>query len=206
MTTMIEKIRGLLFKYISLSAMLDSKGGRTSINNLDVENIYNNVLTVENEILKSFGLPQLMKYREILFDFIVTDNSENEIMDTITLLTEEANKFLLSSPPREIDILRSAKLNGLKTYDVLPEIGIEDGIYAMFVFEEIFKKDGCSENQFISTLKEIDETTYQELGRIHYNTLNGISAQETNFLTNKVTIKQVKYLKEFIKYTPVYPY
>ena len=203
---MIKEIRGLLFRYISISGILESKGGRSAINHLELENIYNEVLTVENEILKRFGLPQLLKCREILFDFIATDKSDNEMMKTITSLSAVAKEFLLSSPKSEIEILRAAKLEDLKTYDVLPEIGIEDCIYTMFVFEEIFKKNRCSEKRFISILKEIDETTYHELGRIHYNIFNRISDQETYSLINKANIKQVKYLKEFIEYTPVYPY
>ena len=203
---MIEEIGRLFLEYIDLDATLESKGGRSTANDKEQEKIYTKLLGVENNILKLFGLPPLMKFRELLFEFIATDKSENEIQKTIAILSKTANKYLSSSPTSEIDILRAAKLKNLKTYEVLPEVGIDDSIYAMFLFEEVFKKNRCSEIQLISILKAVDEDKSKDLGHIHYNKFNRISDSKTDLLLNRINIKQVKYLQEFIEYAPTYPY
>lgn len=123
----------LFATYILLNKELEKKGGRHAIpSNIELEELYERLLSIEDEIMKSFGFPKLMKYREIIFNL----NSKKDFEIIGKLLKNAAEYYLTSSPEIEIELLEDAKMNDLKTYDVLPEIGIDDNLYAMFLFEE----------------------------------------------------------------------
>lgn len=196
-------MKTLFLKYLSLNKELEKKGGRsTLVENLDLEPLYTNILSIENEILKQFGLPKLMKYREIVFDL----KSKEDFEKIIIQLQMEAQDYLTSSLERDTDLLEDAKTNDLKTYDILPEIGIEDTFLAMFYFEEYFKKGKMNAKELVTILKSIDDETSVKIGHLHYYTVNGQNIADAEKIFNELNEKRIPYLAELRDYRPVYPY
>ena len=196
-------MKNLFLKHISLSHELNIKGGRrAAVENEDLQPLYDKILNLEDEILKRFGLPKLMKFRAVIWDV----KSENDIADIELELKNLAAEYLLSSLKKDIDLLKDAKLNDLKTYEVLPEIGFEDNLCALFYFEEYFKKDKITEENLITILKNIDEETSTKMGQLHFNITREVDSSQAEKLFSELNEKQVPYLKEFTNFRPVFPY
>jgi len=193
----------LFSDYILLKKELESKGGRDLVSeNPDLEVLYEKMLTLENNILKKYGLPQLLAYRDILIEL----NTENDIGHVAVQLKNAAEYYLVSTPRRDVKLLEDAKANDLKTYEVLPEIGIDDTLHAMFYFEEYFKKDKITANELISILKTIDEDTSSKIGQFHYYTFKQQNLEEVGTLYKELSMIGIPFLDEFKNYRPVYPY
>lgn len=200
-------INYLLIKHSSLNKLLNESGGRSAIEgNYKLGKIYEKLLIIENKILRQFGLPLLMEYRDVLLELANTENHEKKFAETINFLQESAIKYLNSTPEGNITLLENAKLNNLTTYDILPEIGIEDGLYAMFIYEEVFKKDKENAKNTISIIQNTEEETLSKLGYFHYYLSRNENITKTNKIFKDLSNKGVKYLKEFSEFRPTYPY
>lgn len=198
-----QTITELFIEYISLNNELEKKGGRNAVvDNPNLESLYEKVLDIEDKILKEFGLPKLFEFREIVFNL----KTENDFDKIATQLKNEAELYLTSYPKKEVDLLENAKINDLRTYDVLPEIGIEDTLHAMFYFEEYFKKGKIDANELINILKSIDESTSIKFGHLHYYTVKEKNLLKAEKIYNELKERQIPYIEEFRKYRPVYPY
>lgn len=196
-------MKEIFFDYITMEKELESKGGRESVvENPSLEPLYEKILNLEDEILKRFGLPKLLKFREIIWDL----SSETDIEGTTLQLKNAATYYLISSPEKEIELLEEAKINDLRTYEVLPEIGVENRLHSRFYFEEYFKKGIIDAKELINILKSIDEDTASQMGLLNYYKINGENPAEAEEIYKELKEKHIPYLEEFILYKPVYPY
>lgn len=196
-------MKTLFLEFISVNKELEKKGGRGAIiGNLNLGPLYEKALGIENEILNRFGLPKLMKFRTIIFNL----TSENDFVSVENQLKNAAEYYLTSSPEKNIELLEDAKTSDLKTYDVFPEIGIEDNLHAMFYFEEFFKKGKIDANELIHILKSIDEKTSAKIGLLHYYSVNKQNHLEAEKIFNELKKRRIPYLEEIRNYKPVYPY
>jgi hypothetical protein len=196
-------MESLFLEYISAQKELEKKGGRAAIiDNTDLEPLYEKVLCIEDDILKKFGLPKLMKFRDIISNL----TSEKDFVRVTLQLKNAAVQYLTSSPEKDIELLETAKIKDLKTYDILPEIGLEVTLHSMFYFEEYFKKGKIKAKELIDILKSIDENTSVKIGHLHYYATHGQITSEAENIFNELKAKRIPYLVELRNYRPVYPY
>jgi|GEM_PF-5493248 len=196
-------MKALFLEFISVNKELEKKGGRGAIlRNIDSESLYEKTLEIEDEILNRFGLPKLMKFRDLILNL----TSENDFVSIENQLKNAAEYYLTSSPKKNIDILENAKINDLKTYDVFPEIGIEDSLHVMFYFEEFFKKGKIDATELIHILKSIDAKTSTKIGLLHYYSVNKQNLLDAEKIFNELKEKRIPYLEDIKNYRPVYPY
>ena len=93
--TIFEKME----EYISLEKKLDEMGGREAVAKLGtviLEDLYEEIYEIEEEILKKFHLPALYKYRAILFNLNngVFSNLSYKKELVISQLEKEAKIFI----------------------------------------------------------------------------------------------------------------
>lgn len=196
-------MKPLFLEFISLNNELEEKGGRGAImGNPDLEPLYEKTLEIEDEILNRFGLPKLMKFRDIIFNL----TSEKDFESIENQLKKAAEYYLTSSPTKHFDLLEDAKINDLKTYDVLPELGIEDNLYAMFIFEEYFKKGEIGAKELINILSSIDAETSIKIGYLYFYTVDEPNLEKATNIQTELSERKINYLTEYLKFRPVYPY
>ena len=135
-----------------------------------------------------------------------TKYTENDFDIVANELTSAAEKYLSSSPRKDIDLLEDAKEHDLKTYEVLPELGIDDTLPAMFYLEECFKTGKINGEELIRILKSLDSTSVSEIGHMHYDAVRGQNTLEVERLFKILKEKQIPFLEELRNYIPVYPY
>lgn len=200
----IIEIKTFLAKYISLNYLINSKGGRETIkDNEELGDIYESAYDTEIDILRAFGLPPNFKYRDILIPVL----DENIIDQTITNLSDAAMDFLNSSPINEIDLLEEAKKEDLRTYEIHPDLGIDDSLYSIFIYEKKFKKCKINARDTINILRSIKSKTGTQLGYLHYSINHEETPQdEIKEIEEELSCQNIPYLKEFINFKIKYPY
>ena len=194
-------INHLLTQYLSLNKIIQKNGGRNAIQgNNELEKTYEEILDLENKILKKYGLPHSIKYREILLELIEEQKPEAKFEEIINLLTKLAIAHLKSTPENKITLLENAKIEGLKSYEILPELGInvEHG-YATFIYEEYFMKGKENAEGIISILENIDKETWEKI----YKMCSYLSEAKEII---KDLSQKMKYIKEYNEYEPTFPY
>ena len=190
-------------EYIFWNNKLASRGGRRSIlRDREAEVFYEKLYEVEEQILKQFGLPYLLEFRELIFDLF----SEADIDLINTRLSDAAAQYLVTSAVTDKNLLLNAKARNLKSYEVLPELGIKDFLHSMFYYEEYFKKDKMEAEELIELLRKIDDETAMMLKELNSDFVDELICDETRILHEELSEKQIPYLAEFVMYTPAYPY
>lgn len=112
------KINSLLTKYLSLNKVIKDNGGRIAIEgNGKLEKIYEELLSLEDKILKQFGLPLLMKYREVLFQLAEIENPVSKSDETIYFLSESETANINSSAKQHLELILLPDLK--KTSDLV---------------------------------------------------------------------------------------
>ena len=181
---------------------LQEKGGRKAVvSNPNLDSLYNKIHSIEDEILAHFKLPKLMKFRAIVFAFF--DEDPKAVLEELEVA---AKAYFMSSPMPDIRLLEYAKETNLRTYDVLPEIGIKDSLVAIFYFEEYFKKGKIEASELIQILSSFNQDTLQKMGRLNYYTANNENPSKTEKLFNELKKKQIPFLEEYITFYPSLPY
>ena len=202
-TNNIDQVKNLFLKYITLQSELDSKGGNEAVvENPDLEELYESILEIKDEIFELYGLPKLIRFNDIIEKI----NTENDFDIVAYELTSAAEKYLSSSPRKDIDLLEDAKKYDLKTYEVLPELGIEPDLAGMFYLEECFKIGKINAEELLRILKSLDSTTISEIGHLHYDAVREQNPKEVERLFKILQEKQIPFLEELRNYKPVYPY
>ncbi len=98
------------------------------------------MIELEESILSQFGLPpQAFYFSEILqqegHSLMNIGHRAEALYDR---LIEEANAYLLSPPPRDINVLMCAKETMADSQEVLPFIGFQTTIYTNFLYYDIY--------------------------------------------------------------------
>jgi hypothetical protein len=196
----------LLFsEYIKLRKELENNGGVNAIlenPGSELKGIYEKCLAIEDEILTKFGLPKSIRYREIIWELTSKSHSEQ----VINKLTNAAEEWLISSPQLSIELLEKAKKADLRSYEVLPEIGIGDGYHTIFYYEEYFKKGIISAQELLDILQSIDEETTVKIWNLNYYNQNKTNMVEAKLIFNELSEKQIPYLEKLKIWALEYPY
>ncbi|MBK6819401.1 MAG: hypothetical protein IPG85_07285 [Bacteroidetes bacterium] len=117
------------------------------------------MIELEESILSQFGLPpQAFYFSEILqqegHSLMNIGHRAEALYDR---LIEEANAYLLSPPPRDINVLMCAKETMANSQEVLPFIGFQTTIYTNFLYYDIYMPGLCDELQLLHYLKQAGE-------------------------------------------------
>lgn len=117
------------------------------------------MVTLEEEILKSFGLPETaFQYSDIMQMYGFSDEGLKENADELyKKLHKEAVAFLLTPVENNNTILRNGKENLLDFQEVLPLIGFFTTKYSMFAYHDIYWRDLCNEQELIDALQKADK-------------------------------------------------
>jgi hypothetical protein len=197
-------MRELFLKYIKINNLIRNYDHSKSIlhDDIFIQSVHEKSLKIEDKILQKFGLSKAYEHREILFS--LTD--EKGIKSVLSELKDKAKSYLYSSPKSDIELLEAAKKEDLKTYQVLPEMGIEDTLYAMFYLEEYFKKGKIDAQELITILKNIDEKTSIKMAYLRNYYTDEERDKKFEKALNELEIKGIPYLVDYINYKPKYPY
>lgn len=96
----------LLPKYLFLNKIIKDGGGRIAIEgDAKLEKIYDELLELENRILKQFGLQILMKYREVLFELTQKNNPESNCEEIIYFLHDSEVSIINSAQEQHIELI-----------------------------------------------------------------------------------------------------
>jgi|GEM_PF-3569560 len=117
------------------------------------------MVTLEEEILTSFGLPETaFQYSEILqlYGFSDEDLEENA-EELYEKLHQAAVAFLLTPAENNTAILKNGKENLLDAQEVLPLIGFLTTKYAIFIYHDIYWRGLCNEQELIDALQKADK-------------------------------------------------
>jgi hypothetical protein len=168
---------------------LDKKGGPSEDGEL-----FEKVLSVQDGILKSFGLPISPNYEELVWFKSVP--TTNELKERVSRLYSAATRYLLSDAKSDIQILREAQENQSDPFYVLPELKITTHTYTIFVFNKILLKGKDSVENVLHDLRFCNQPEILDaLGQIHFGRID--NDHEIDELLEAVG---VKYLQQFIIY------
>ena len=121
------------------------------------------------------------------------------------MLEQTAIDYLTSTPDIDLHLLEKAKVEDLKTYEVLPEIGFDDSLHSMFYFEECFKKNLINAKELIYILNSINKSASSKIGNLnYYYKINDKTS--SNRILKELEKFNFPFLKELQEYCPSYPY
>lgn len=179
-------LKNALTELAKLQIALDEKGGPTEDGQL-----FEQILDVQDEILKSLGLPTSSDNKKLLsFSNFPTGF---ELQEIIERLYQSATDYLLSPAITELKLLKNALETGEDAFNILPELKIETHVYTIFVYEKILlKKKDTVEN----VLKELKLSNLDEnrdlLGRFA-----GFDENEPE-LEQQLIEKGIRYTQQFM--------
>lgn len=177
-----------LTELANLQISLDKQGGPTWNGEL-----YEQILEIQDAILKSFGLPFSLNY-EKLIRFQTSPPTATELEDRLSRLHSAATRYLLSNVKSDLQILHEAQENQGGPMYVLPELKIKIHAYTIFVFNKILLKRKDSVENVLSDLRFCNQSEIlNALGQIHFGTTDHPN-ETVEFLENA----GVKYLEQFI--------
>jgi hypothetical protein len=187
MTLNRELVKSQIILLTQKSLLLIKHGGPENNSAL-----FEDVLASQDEILRSFGLPEKSKFAQILECDDIPGNEELE--ELISFLENIAREYLLANTETSIKILSNAKELKLDPFSVLPELKILTHIYSIFVYEEILLKEKDSPENVLNELIlfNSDESILFVNKLIESYKIN----TEQNFI--KQNISELKYINQFI--------
>jgi len=143
---MIEiDINSIIFSYLQKSKALLRKGGAKKDGEL-----YQEIIHLEKQLLRSFGLPRTNKYCSYLWIEAESNQTIEKSADSLfKKLSSEAKKYLNSHPRTFNQLLTEAKLNKTDPFEVLPEMLVGTNSYTLFVYNEILLKNIDSEDNIL---------------------------------------------------------
>jgi hypothetical protein len=182
-----EIVKSKIILLSEKSLLLEKLGGPENNSEL-----FEEIFSIEDDILKSFGLPENSKFAQILKRNNIPSNHELEEM--ISILENIASEYLLAPTETSISVLTKAKDLKLDPFGVLPELKIITHIYSIFVYEEILLKErDTSEN----VLKELELFNTDDSILFVNKLIESFRiAGEQNF--EKQNISELKYINQFI--------
>lgn len=145
----------LVEKYIQKKSELEEKGGPSSDGNL-----FEEVLSLEEEILDNFGLPQIKKYQESLWKI----HTPSDIEKVIEVLQELAIQYLSGDASSSISLIKRAKENFSNPYDILVQLGYKTHVYTLTIFK-LYIENQVSEKELLSELDNSKELL-GEIGKL----------------------------------------
>jgi len=176
-----------LIKLAKLQIHLNQKGGPSEDGQL-----FEQILSLQEDILKSFGLPISPNYEKLVW--FKTVPTSNEIKERINQLHLAATEYLLSDAKSELQILREAQQSQSDTMYVLPELKITQHAYTKFVFDKILLKGKDSVENVLNDLRFCNQPEIlNALGKIHYGT-----TEHDHEIVAFLDTVGVKYLQQFI--------
>jgi hypothetical protein len=186
-----DNLNHALTELAKLQTALDEKGGPAEDGQL-----FEQILEVQDEILKSFGLPATSDNGNLLwFGSLPTDS---EVENRIKQLHETATNYLLSNAKPGLQILREAQEFNQDPFVVLPELKISTHTYTFFVYNEILlKKKDTVEN----ILHDLELVNYPEVLEAIGN-LEQAQAEKSVQIIQFLKETGVKYLDEFLLSMP----
>ena len=170
-----------------LQISLVKKGGPS-----DDGQLFEQILELQDGILKSFGLPSTPDYEKILY--FKTLPTDTEVYERIKILHQTAIKYLLSNAKSELQILRDAQEIRQDIFLVLPELKITIHTYTIFVYEKILLKRKDIVENILHDLKFVNHPDILDaLGRIGQGKLENEPA-----VVSILKAVGVKYIDQFI--------
>lgn len=135
-----------LEKLANLQISLKEKGGPAPNGKL-----FEEILTLEEELLKNFGLPGTAENEQLLW--FTKSPTKAELDETIKQLQERATDYLLSNARTDLQILHDAKEFQQNPFMVLPELNVSTHSYTLFVYNEILLKGKDTLDNVLHELK-----------------------------------------------------
>lgn len=154
--------------------------------------LFEQILDIQNGILKSFGLPATSENESLLW--FKTLPSDMELEERIKQLHEAATEYNLSNPKPELEILREAQETQESAFSVLPELKVSTHVYTIFVYDQILLKRKDSVENILQELKLVSN---------HPKALDAIGSVEFSRLANEAEVIEaletigVKYIRQF---------
>jgi hypothetical protein len=182
-----EIVKSKIILLSEKSLLLEKLGGPENNSEL-----FEEIFSIEDDILKSFGLPENSKFAQILKRNNIPSNQELEEM--ISILENIASEYLLAPTETSISVLTKAKDLKLDPFGVLPELKIITHIYSIFVYEEILLKERDTPE---NVLKELELFNTDDSILFVNKLIESFRiAGERNF--EKQNISELKYINQFI--------
>lgn len=178
---------GLLNEYLSLSKEYNRLSDELSASSDYLHEF-------QCKILNEFGLPGTPHYLHYLWVLPSYTNPEQEFDNIIVKLHKLGTEYLRSDPRTNIEILRNARLDGSKSGEILPLIGVIESPYTEFIYEEIFLSGRESEERTLDILKRGQENT--SLTEIYYRMQNLLK------LKSEINPGEIDYFNEYLAYNP----
>ena len=168
---------------------------------LRINNQWHQMIDLEIEIIKSFGLPFMaQKYSDILqTEGFSINNLEQKSERLFNKLVKEAEIFLLSPIESDIHVLKQAKKSLKWSLDILPIIGFPTTPYNNFIYYEYYFRAKITAEQFLDILKSsllLDKSPETRIPH-NYETLKSNQNFETKINTELLYLKE---FKAFLKY------
>jgi hypothetical protein len=180
-------VKQTLLKLAKLNIDIKKRGGPEK-NGL----LFEKMMNLEDELLHSFGLPLNVDYAELIrFSSIP---GEEELYQTIALLHELAQDYLLGEVKTGLEILTQAQKYKEDGIFVLPELKVQLSLYTMFVYDEILMKHKDSIDHVWEELKLCKDEKISSL----IANLSDPNTDEVAFLSIMLEAHGLRYVKQFI--------
>lgn len=172
----------------SLQMALEENGGPFHDGQL-----FEQILELQDEILKSYGLPSTPDNVQLLW--FKAEPTASEINKRLKSLQDAATAYLLSNAQSELQTLRDAQKMQQDAFYVLPELKIKTHIYTLFVYDKILLKQKDSIQNILYELKFVsnDPEILDTLGRLAQGLLDN-----EHEVTASLAIRGVRYIQQFI--------
>lgn len=120
--------------YYQLAKDIHRQGGPEKAGNL-----FEQAVTLEDEILSHFGLPASQRFISILQTLINRKKLDKlALQKVLEKLQKAAQQYLLSTPLSDEKLLEKAKAEKSNPFDILPEIGVLTHDYTIYVYNNFF--------------------------------------------------------------------
>lgn len=180
-------MKKLLLEYLQKKTQFEKKGEPN-----ENDELFEEILFIEDNILKKFGLPSSKKYSKILWEF----DNKDDIETIISSLNKAAKEYLISPPKLELEILLEAIREKSNPYDILPEIGVVTHDYTLFIY-----------NHILLTQKKDVGIIWNEYKKVHMDDLlskvyilGTKNNPQSDILYKEIKKYNLKFLNDYLKF------
>jgi hypothetical protein len=159
-----------LLDYFKKYKILEEKGGPEQDGDL-----FEEVLAKEEAILSAFGLPEALKYCQILHKLANRKSvTVAAIRKTLVKLQQAAEKYHNRPVISSLETLALAQQKKLNAFDVLPELGFITHSYTIFLYDSLLLAKKASPEVILTELQTLHkQDLYGPVAKLQFNLTPG---------------------------------
>lgn len=187
----MEKVQKLLLEFSIKTKELESLGGPEKSGPL-----FEEILNIQDHILKKFGLPSSHKYCQILWNYTNHHQNKKSLERCIETLKSVAADYLFGPPQEKVEILIEATLQKEEPENLFPELGYPVHDYFIFLYIAFLQRGYATPEKI---LEEFDTVHRNNL----YKAITEVGMPGMNYCSSAYSLlseKGLQFINPYILY------